>query len=232
MKRFFLGALSVLVALNLVSCRGAGGDDPGTSYMPDMYYSRAYETYGYNDVGGEMDTLKARGITYTSLPVPGTVARDDQFVYHMTNDSTGLKASETIKNPLDSMGGKVDLKEAERLFLVNCAICHGPKLDGNGPLWNGGNGPFPAKPQDLIGYGSKLTDGHIFWVITNGIRTMGAYGSQVNPDQRWMIVKYLRSKQAAAGAGLPTGPTADSSKMKPPNQLTVDSSKTKQNLVK
>ncbi len=25
-------------------------DDPGDIYMPDMNYSRAYETYGYNNV--------------------------------------------------------------------------------------------------------------------------------------------------------------------------------------
>ncbi|MGE5520976.1 MAG: c-type cytochrome [Candidatus Dadabacteria bacterium] len=224
MKKLFIGALSVFVVIILVSCRGASGNDPGTSYMPDMYYSRAYETYNYNDVGGELDTLKARGINYTGLPVPGTIAKDDQFVYHLTGDSAGLAAAQTLKNPLDSMGAKVDMKEAERLFLVNCGICHGPKLDGNGPLWNGGNGPYPAKPQDLIGYGSKLTDGHIFHVITYGIRTMGSYGSQLNPDQRWMVVKYLRFKQAAAAPA----PAADSTgKSAPAGQQVSDSSKTK-----
>ena len=41
--------------------------------------------------------------------------------------------------------------EAERLYLVNCGICHGPKLDGNGPLYKGGDGPFLAKPANLVG---------------------------------------------------------------------------------
>ena len=43
------------------------------------------------------------------------------------------------------------MKEAERLYLVNCGICHGPKLDGNGPLWKDGDGPYPSAPKNLVG---------------------------------------------------------------------------------
>src|SRR5438270_4677800 len=105
-----VGCISVLI-----SC-GAHGDDPGHAYMPDMYYSRAYETYGYNNVNGEYDSLARRGITYNALPVPGTVAREDMLSYHRTSDSAGMKAAEALKNPLDTLattqGGMV---EAERL---------------------------------------------------------------------------------------------------------------------
>ena len=59
--------------------------------------------------------------------------------------------------------------EAERLYLVNCAICHGSKLDGNGPLYNGGKGPFSAAPKNLVDeVGKKITEGTIFHVITYG----------------------------------------------------------------
>jgi mono/diheme cytochrome c family protein len=228
MKKLFIITVSVVYSIALVSCGGAKGDDPGSAYMPDMYYSRAYETYGYNDVGGEYDSLNKRKVFYNGLPVAGTVARGDAFSYHLTGDSAGLAAAQSIKNPLDTLTNHpVNLKEAERLYLVNCGICHGPKLDGNGPLWNGGNGPYPAKPQDLIGYGSKLTDGHIFHVITFGIRTMGSYASQLTPDQRWMVVKYIRSKQA----GTAPQPVADSvNRSTPANNMVVDTTKTKQNL--
>lgn len=202
-------AFLVISASLLVGCGGAAGNDPGHAYMPDMYYSRAYETYGYNDVGGEYDSLKARGITYTALPVPGTIARGD-MVEHMTNDSAGLAASNSLVNPLDTMANaKVDMKEAERLYLVNCGVCHGPKLDGKGPLVSSADPAYLAVPRNLTDdYTKALTDGHIFHVITYGIRAMGAYGSQLRPEQRWMVVKYIRSKQgggaAAAGAATPT----------------------------
>jgi mono/diheme cytochrome c family protein len=184
-----------------------------------MYYSRAYETYGYNDVHGEYDSLKRRGILYNGMPVPGTVARGEMLSYHLTADSTGLKSAEALKNPLDVQTiAPVNLKEAERLYLVNCGICHGQALDGNGPLYNNGNGPYPAQPRPLnADYAKNLSDGHYFHVITFGIRSMGSYASQLRPEQRWWVIKYIRSKQgggapkmdsSAKAAGNGVGPTA------------------------
>ncbi len=59
------------------------------------------------------------------------------------------------------------MKEAERLYLVNCGICHGAKLDGNGPLFKGGEGPYPAAPKNLIGdpVVSKMPEGKCFILL-------------------------------------------------------------------
>lgn len=218
MKKLIILATCIISCISLVSCGGAKGEDPGSAYMPDMYYSRAYETYGYNNVEGEMDSLRKRGIFYNGMPVPRTLARGESFSYYLTPDSAGLAASNAIKNPLDSVAATAgDMKEAERLYLINCGICHGTKLDGNGPLWNGGNGAYLAKPQDLIGYGKNLSDGHFFHVITYGIRTMGSYASQLRPEQRWWVIKYIRSKQGsgtqAADSTGTTQPKADTTNM-------------------
>jgi mono/diheme cytochrome c family protein len=223
MKRSIIFALVVLSAIAM-SCGGAKGDDPGHSYMPDMYYSRAYETYGYNDVGGEYDSLRNRGIRYTGMPVPGTIARGDNLTYYITGDSAGLAAANALRNPIDSITATpANMKEAQRLYLVNCGICHGAKLDGNGPLFNGGQGPYPAAPKNLMDPASKaFTDGHMFHVITYGIRSMGSYASQLTPTQRWWVIKYIRSKQGgaapatdstAAGGAKPAA--ADTAKAKP-----------------
>ncbi|MBK7291964.1 MAG: cytochrome c [Chitinophagaceae bacterium] len=56
--------------------------------------------------------------------------------------------SASVKSPLDA--SKIDMTEAERLYLVNCGVCHGAKLDGNGPLWKGGDGPYPAAPKNFL----------------------------------------------------------------------------------
>jgi mono/diheme cytochrome c family protein len=135
--------------------------------------------------------------------VAGTVARGDELPYHLTNDSAGLNAANALRNPLDTLAvTKGGMLEAERLYLINCGICHGTALDGNGPLYNGGNGPFPVAPRNLTdAYTKGLTDGHIFHVITFGIRTMGSYSSQLRPDQRWWVIKYIRSKQGGGGTG-------------------------------
>ena len=210
MKRTIIIAAGLFALVSgIVSCGGAGGNDPGSAYMPDMYYARAYETYGYNNVEGEYDTLRKRGIRYNAMPVPGTIARGDQMPHGITiTDSVAAKA---LVNPLDSKAmTKGMLKEAERLYLVNCGICHGTNLDGNGPIYNSGKGAYAAVPANLKAPNIQgMSDGHYFYVITHGIRSMGSYASQLTPDQRWWVIKYLRSKQAAgASAAAATDTTA------------------------
>ena len=211
MKKFVIAAGCIALSLGFIGCGGAEGDDPGRSYMPDMYYARAYEAYGYNMVEGEYDSLKQRGIQYNGLLVPGSVARGDMLPYHLTGDTTGLKAADALINPLDTLSQDVKLiQEGERLYLVNCGICHGTALDGNGPLWDGGEGPYPAKPQVLNDAQAKSwTDGHYYHVITFGKGAMGSYASQLRPEQRWVVTQYIRSKQGgpvqdSTGGGAPT----------------------------
>jgi hypothetical protein len=44
--------------------------------------------------------------------------------------------------------------------------------------------------------------GHLFNTITNGIRTMPAYGSQIPVEDRWAIVGYVRALQRSQHASL------------------------------
>ncbi|MFT4022327.1 MAG: c-type cytochrome [Flavihumibacter sp.] len=167
---------------------------PGKVYMPDMAYSRAVETYT------DPRELQAEGIHYTALPVEGTVSRTDEAIYLMMKDTTGQHAaSASLKNPLPPLNA-VQLAEAERLYMINCGICHGAKMDGNGPLFKDGAGPYSAKPANLISDPNimKLPVGTIFHVETYGKNMMGSYASQLSNKQRWMIAAYIKSKQAGA----------------------------------
>ena len=199
MKQIGIAALCFSLGLGLLSCGGAHGDDPGHAYMPDMYYSRAYEAYGYNNPGGEYDSLHNRGIVYNGLPVPGTVARGESMPTHLTADSAGLMAANNLVKSIRTAERKRDmkqLKEAERLYLVKLrASATETALDGNGPLYKGGEGPYPAKPQVLNdANAAKWADGHIYYVITFGKGQMGSYASQLRPEQRWMVYQ-LHSQQ-------------------------------------
>ena len=44
--------------------------------------------------------------------------------------------------------------------------------------------------------------GHLFNTITNGIRKMPAYGSQIRVEDRWAIVAYVRALQRSQRADL------------------------------
>src|SRR5678815_5665005 len=111
--------------------------------------------------------IRNKGINYTGLPVPGTIARGELMPYALKNDSVGYAQSASVMNPLTT--GAIDMTNAERLYLVNCGICHGTKLDGNGPLWKDGNGPFPSKPATLVGDAKyhAMPDGQMFYSITS-----------------------------------------------------------------
>lgn len=200
MKKILILTGLVAVSSAIISCGGAKGEDPGQAYMPDMYYSRAYEAYGYNNLP-EDHNLKERGVFYTGAPVPGTIARGDAFSIPMAEGDSGYAQAATYRRPASAPLTPAQMKEAERLYLINCGICHGAQLDGNGPLWKGGDGPFPAAPRNLKDdYSKALSDGQMFHAITYGKGQMGAYASQVSPEQRWWLIDYIRSKQGGARA--------------------------------
>lgn len=223
MKKLFFIPACYLLLIVLSSCGGAKGEDPGYAYMPDMYYSRAYEAYGYNNDPADHD-LKTRHAFYNAMPVPGTIARGETAPFMLPAGDSGYAMAANFRDPMEALTlNPVQLKEAERIYLINCGICHGPALDGNGPLFNGGNGPFPAAPRNLTDdYSKKLSDAQMFHTITYGKGQMGSYASQVKPEQRWWIIKYIRSKQGAAAAAAPADSSATAK-----TGMKTDSTKTK-----
>jgi mono/diheme cytochrome c family protein len=210
MKKLLIIAGCIVAGAAIMSCNNIRRET-GRVYMPDMAYSVAYETYAPT-----AERLKESGAQYNARPVEGTIARGDMFAYTLKNDSAGYAQSVNIKSPLAPES--IDSKEAERLYLVNCGICHGPKLDGNGPLFKGGDGPYSAKPATLVGDAKyeAMPEGRMFHSVTYGLNAMGSYASQLSTKQRWMVIAYIKSKQATAAAKKMPVATADSSTAKKP----------------
>ncbi|MFM7222927.1 MAG: c-type cytochrome [Bacteroidota bacterium] len=185
----FCGMAAVMMAV--VGCSDVKRT-PGTVYMPDMAYSRAYETYSSNPLFADGRTNRE--------PVSGTIKRGEAYPVHIEMDAVGdtanYYASRSLVNPIDSLDEQ-RMKEAERLYLINCGICHGAKLDGNGPLWKDGDGPYPSKPATLVGDAKyeNMPAGQMFYSITYGKNLMGSYASQLTPQQRWEVITYIKTKQ-------------------------------------
>jgi mono/diheme cytochrome c family protein len=205
MKKLEIISFFTLTAFLVISC----DDDhtkPGRVYMPDMAYSRAYETYA------DHSNLSSKGVNFNNRPVSGTVSRGEEMPYHLQNDSAGYAESAGVTDPLPKLN-EAEMTEGERLYLINCAICHGTALNGNGPLYKDGAGPFAAKPAVLVGDPKieALPEGTIYHVMTYGKNLMGSYASQLNRKQRWMVAQYVKMKQQTAkGAGGAGGQGADS----------------------
>jgi mono/diheme cytochrome c family protein len=200
LHKIISGAFGIAAIAAMVSCGAAGKDKTGHIYMPDMAYSRAVETYA------DHSNLKDKGIYYDATPVAGTVKRGDivggfTLAMDKTGDTANYFASRQIANPVTSLAAK-ELLEAARLYRVNCGICHGEKLDGNGPLYNGGNGKYPAKPATLVGDAKyeNMPAGQMMYSLTYGKNLMGSYASQLSTKQRWDIIYYIKQLQTAGKA--------------------------------
>lgn len=205
MKKLLIIAVAA-TATTIVACSDVKRT-PGSIYMPDMAYSRAYETYA------DHSNLTEKGVHYTAMPVEGTIARGSELPFHIAKDAPGdttnYYASRQVANPIDSLS-TTDAAEAERLYLINCGICHGSKLDGNGPLYKGGEGPYAAKPATLVGDAKyeSMPDGQMFYSVAYGKNMMGSYASQLTRKQRWMVIKFIKNKQKEAKAAAASAPAA------------------------
>lgn len=182
-KILFTFTLVIFLITVIESCDSKR--EPGKTFMPDMAYSRAYEAYAENN-------LKEEGINYVQYPVEGTIRRGDLFPYTVPNDSNGYRMSAQVKDPLPPLD-TVQMSEAQRLYNINCAICHGPNIDAQGPLATGGK--IPAVANLTLQQYVEMPVGTMFHSVTYGKGNMGSYASQLTREQRWMVIQYVKSRQ-------------------------------------
>jgi len=159
----------------------------GYDFMPDMEYSRAYETFTNNPNFSDSMTMR----------VPDTNSVPMGFLpFRYTKDPQDrIQAGRELQNPFSPIPEVIT--RGQFIFTTFCIGCHGPDGAGDGHLYT--SGLYPLKPRDLTGEVVRnLKDGEIFHTITLGFGSMGSHGAQVRPDDRWKIIKYIRKLQADA----------------------------------
>lgn len=178
---------SLIIGVGLASCdSGNIRRTPGHAYAPDMYYSRAYDAYTSNPNFADSQTSR--------LPVAGTIARGHELPDHLKEgDTTAYKTFTTNLRFTDD-----EIKEGGRLFNIYCAICHGPNMDGNGPLFASGKfASMPANFKDPKYL--HMPVGQMFAAAKYGKNAMGSYASQLDIKQRWMVIAYIKQMQSQNG---------------------------------
>lgn len=204
------------------SCEHAGGDNPGTEYMPDMAHSIAYEAnyydyYYYNTWGSEEEYYE---FAKPRKPVAHTIARGDAGIaagddrraasmkgmskagsvpYHYadTEEERTRAMNEIISNPYPITDA--GLGRAKGLYDINCGICHGAKGDGEGYLVSekNPNAVYPAQPANLISDEFvNASNGRFYHAIMHGKNVMGGYADKLSYEERWQVIHYIRSLQA------------------------------------
>lgn len=83
------------------------------------------------------------------------------------------------------------LEKGKKLYVANCADCHGEKGDGKGSA-GAGLKPPPANFTDKAMM-TEHTDGALHWAITEGGGAMPSFSKSLSDEDRWDVVNYIRT---------------------------------------
>ena len=176
MRSFIYGLVALIGISSLVSCQK--DSRPNYQFMPNMYESPSYETYGEYDVFPDEQSAL--------IPVEGTIARGKTLYAYNDNNEDYDRAKAELMSPLAA--DEIDLVRGKELYDVYCGICHGNQGKGQGTL---------VKREKILGVPSyddaarAITEGSIYHVIYYGRNSMGSYASQLNEEERWQVTAYV-----------------------------------------
>jgi|SRR5882672_3813861 len=105
-----------------------------------------------------------------------------------------------VRNPL-VLDTATAAKQILPLYLDKCAECHGDTGKGNGPQAK----MYDPRPRMLTDapHLSTVTDGELYYVITEGHKPMPSYKKKLTDEQRWQLVMLVRSFSNTVPAPLP-----------------------------
>ena len=92
------------------------------------------------------------------------------------------------------------LDRGQERYGIFCAVCHGPRGEGDGSVVKRG---FPAPPSYHIPRLASAPPAYIVDVITNGHGVMYSYADRVAPRDRWAIAAYVKALQRVPPAAEP-----------------------------
>ena len=158
---------------------------PGYEFIPDMARSVPYDAYAPNPVTRDHRTLQP--------PVPGTIAWGGPLPFHYAATAEdAVRAGRELRNPIPP--SPAALARGREVYQTFCAVCHGARGAGDGPLIP----KFPNPPSYTSARLLAMPDGQIFHVITRGSGMMPAYAGQIAPEDRWKVVAWVRTLQGRA----------------------------------
>ena len=174
----------LFISLLLMSCRGQLSEKPPISPQQNMQFQNRFNAQEKNEFYANNMAMRP--------PVEGTISRGNlrqNSELYQGRDENGDFVTE---NPFDVT--RSFLYRGKERYDIYCTPCHGKIGNGQGIIMTGQYGYVPA-PSYHRQASYDMPDGQFYSAITEGIRSMPAYNTQIKVEDRWAIVAYIRALQ-------------------------------------
>jgi cytochrome c553 len=94
------------------------------------------------------------------------------------------------------------LELGRKRFDITCATCHGPLGDGNSLVAT----QMALRPPPSLHKYTTKPSGYIYEVIVKGFGLMASYAAELDVQERWAVVAYIRALQMSQNASVETVP--------------------------
>ena len=216
-----VGATATILALVpiilIIRARYVATDNPPIHVVPDMDFQWKNKAQSSSAFFGDGRAMR--------LPVEGTVAVGDTIDANLLDYTQGANP---VTDPNTGQSYRTDfpvpitkelLDLGEEKWATYCMPCHGVTGHGDGPVHQNQAGQAgwiaPASLHDELRL--SISHGQMYSAIVNGVNNgnMAAYAAQLNPEERWAVVAYIRALQKSQNAtteDLPEGVTPQEAK--------------------
>ena len=142
-------------------------------------------------------------------PLEGTVAREMIADNHSFISGKNDDGSYLVSNPVE-LSVEV-LNRGQERYTIYCSVCHSGVGNGKGIVTQY---EYPVIPANL--HDKRIreqADGEMYNTIVYGLRSMPAYGYQINTEDVWSIIHYVRALQRSQNATFEDLPEEEKNKL-------------------
>ncbi|MBI4297374.1 MAG: cytochrome c [Chloroflexi bacterium] len=165
-------AALLLLALVGAGCIGSSGPTYPRDIFREMHYAQSYRVQEPPrlDVPEGAVPITGREVTYTQ------------------------EEAKALPNPYPR--NTQTLARGQKVFQINCVVCHGAAGKGDGPVADYLVRDKYNRPPNLTADPTLgRTDGEIFFLVTKGIFVMPSFRKLLTEEERWAVVHYMRTLQ-------------------------------------
>jgi len=122
-------------------------------------------------------------VVFVIVAVAGSV------VVYSLSDWTAPEKARQLPNPFPPTPQTIGM--AMHTYTERCQNCHGEDGNGKGERAE----KLSVAPSDFTDAHAmtRMTDGELFWKISEGHRPMPAFKDKLSEEQRWQLVDYIRT---------------------------------------